>query len=171
VRSPSIAALVRSTNQVSQNYYAEMLLKGLGARFSDSGSTAAGAAVVGRFVQSLGVRARISDGSGLSRSNAISPQAVGRLLMQARKREWFDSFYRSLPLAGRTGTIRKRMRGTAAVGRCRAKTGTLSGVSALAGYCRSRSGRRFVFALLMNGVNVWRARLAQDRIAAALAAR
>jgi D-alanyl-D-alanine carboxypeptidase/D-alanyl-D-alanine-endopeptidase (penicillin-binding protein 4) len=61
------------------------------------------------------------------------------------------------------------MRRTAAVGRCRAKTGTLRNVSALAGYCRSRGGRKFVFALLMNGANVYRARLAQDRIAAALA--
>jgi D-alanyl-D-alanine carboxypeptidase/D-alanyl-D-alanine-endopeptidase (penicillin-binding protein 4) len=112
----------------------------------------------------------VRDGSGLSRRNAISPHAVGRLLLSARGRTWFDSFYRSLPLAGRSGTLRDRMRRTAATGRCRAKTGTLRGVSGLAGYCRSRStGREFVFAVLMNGVNVYRARAAQDRIAAALA--
>jgi D-alanyl-D-alanine carboxypeptidase/D-alanyl-D-alanine-endopeptidase (penicillin-binding protein 4) len=168
VRSPSIAALVRRTNQVSDNYYAETLLKGLGARFAGAGSTNAGASVVRRFQQELGVDSAVLDGSGLSRGNAISPRGVGRLLSSARQRAWFDSFYRSLPLAGRTGTLRKRMRGTAAVGRCRAKTGTLRNVSALAGYCRARHGRRFVFALLMNGVNVYRARLAQDRIAAAL---
>jgi D-alanyl-D-alanine carboxypeptidase/D-alanyl-D-alanine-endopeptidase (penicillin-binding protein 4) len=61
------------------------------------------------------------------------------------------------------------MRRTAASGRCRAKTGTLSGVSALAGYCKARSGKRLAFALLMNGVNVWTARRIQDRIAAELA--
>jgi D-alanyl-D-alanine carboxypeptidase/D-alanyl-D-alanine-endopeptidase (penicillin-binding protein 4) len=171
VRSPSIAALVRWTNHISDNYYAEMLLKGLGARFGTTGSTAAGASVVRRFQVELGVDSTVVDGSGLSRSDSISPHAVGRLLIAAQKRPWFDSFYRSLPLAGHKGTLRKRMRHTAAAGRCRAKTGTLRGVSGLAGYCRSRAGRRFVFALLMNGVNVYRARAVQDRIAAALASR
>jgi D-alanyl-D-alanine carboxypeptidase/D-alanyl-D-alanine-endopeptidase (penicillin-binding protein 4) len=74
-----------------------------------------------------------------------------------------------LPLAGRSGTLRKRMRGTPAAGRCRAKTGTLAGVSALAGYCRAPGGGLNSFALLMNRVNVFTARRAQDRIAAALA--
>jgi D-alanyl-D-alanine carboxypeptidase/D-alanyl-D-alanine-endopeptidase (penicillin-binding protein 4) len=171
VRSPSIASLVRRTNHISDNYYAEMLLKGLGARFGRAGSTIAGAGVVRKFQEELGTSSAVLDGSGLSRGNSISPQAVGRLLIAAQDRPWFDSFYRSLPMAGRNGTLRKRMRRTAASGRCRAKTGTLRGVSALAGYCRSRSGRRFAFALLMNGVDVYRARLAQDRIATALAAR
>ena len=89
--------------------------------------------------------------------------------MKAQGEPWFDSFYRSLPLAGKAGTLKKRMRGTAASGRCRAKTGTLSGVSALAGYCKTRSGKRAAFALIMNGVNVWTARRIQDRIAAELA--
>ena len=154
VRSPSIAALVRRTNQISDNYYAETLLKGLGARFAGAGSTTAGANVVQRFQQELGVSSTVLDGSGLSRGNAISPRNVGRLLTAVRQRPWFDPFYRSLPLAGRSGTLRKRMRRTAAAGRCRAKTGTLRNVSALAGYCRSPDGSPF--AVLMNGVNVWR---------------
>jgi D-alanyl-D-alanine carboxypeptidase/D-alanyl-D-alanine-endopeptidase (penicillin-binding protein 4) len=171
VQSPSIAALVRWTNHISDNYYAEMILKGLGARSGNAGSTAAGASIVRKFQEGLGVNSTVIDGSGLSRGNSISPHAVGRLLIAAQARPWFDSFYRSLPMAGRKGTLRKRMRHTAASGRCRAKTGTLRGVSGLAGYCRSRAGRRFVFALLMNGVNIYRARAAQDRIAAALAGR
>jgi serine-type D-Ala-D-Ala carboxypeptidase/endopeptidase (penicillin-binding protein 4) len=169
VSSPPLAALVRHTNQVSDNYYAEMLLKGLGARVFGAGSTAAGVKVVRRFEQALGLISTVRDGSGLSRGNAISPQAVGRLLLSARRQTWFDAFYRSLPLAGRTGTLKDRMRRTAATGRCRAKTGTLRGVSGLAGYCRSRRGREFVFALLMNRVNIYRARAVQDRIATTLA--
>jgi D-alanyl-D-alanine carboxypeptidase/D-alanyl-D-alanine-endopeptidase (penicillin-binding protein 4) len=169
VQSPTIRALVRHTNQVSDNYYAEMLLKGLGARFSGNGSTLAGATVVKRVQGGFGVTGSVLDGSGLSRADALSPHAVGRLLTEAQNEPWFDSFYRSLPLAGRSGTLRKRMRGTPAQGRCRAKTGTLIGVSALAGYCRSQTGGRIAFALLMNSVNVLRARVAQDRIAAALA--
>jgi serine-type D-Ala-D-Ala carboxypeptidase/endopeptidase (penicillin-binding protein 4) len=71
-------------------------------------------------------------------------------------------------VAGRTGTLRTRMRGTAAAGRCQAKTGTLSNVSALAGYCRAVSGHDIVFALLMNNVGLGTARAQQDRFAAAL---
>jgi D-alanyl-D-alanine carboxypeptidase/D-alanyl-D-alanine-endopeptidase (penicillin-binding protein 4) len=95
---------------------------------------------------------------------------VGRLLIGAVKKTWFGSFYRSLPLAGVSGTLKKRMRGTAAAGRCRAKTGTLVAVSALAGYCRARTGHRIAFAILMNGVDIGTAHRAQDRIAATLAA-
>ena len=167
--SPPLGALVRHTNQVSDNYYAEMLLKGLGARSGTAGSTGAGAEVAARFARELGFRAHVADGSGLSRANAISPRGVGRLLLEAQEEPWFDSFYRSLPLAGKTGTLDKRMRGTAADGRCRAKTGTLAGVSALAGYCKTRSRDRVAFALIMNGVSVFSARRAQDRIAAAVA--
>jgi D-alanyl-D-alanine carboxypeptidase/D-alanyl-D-alanine-endopeptidase (penicillin-binding protein 4) len=170
IDSAPMASLVRHMTQVSDNFYAETLLKALGAHFGAGGSTAAGAAVVGRTARDLGAGARVIDGSGLSRANAIAPAAVGRLLVNARRRAWFDSFYRALPLAGRTGTLHNRMRRTAARGRCRAKTGTLIAVSALAGYCRSRSDRVFAFALLMNGVNVSGARAIQDRIAAALAA-
>jgi D-alanyl-D-alanine carboxypeptidase/D-alanyl-D-alanine-endopeptidase (penicillin-binding protein 4) len=170
VSSRPLASLVRHMAQVSDNFYAETLIKDLGARFGGVGSTPAGATVVQRVAGDLGAGARVIDGSGLSRANAIAPAAVGRLLTSVRQKPWFDSFYRALPLAGRTGTLSRRMRNTAARGRCRAKTGTLIAVSALAGYCRSHSDRTFAFALLMNGVNVNGARAIQDRIAAALAA-
>jgi D-alanyl-D-alanine carboxypeptidase/D-alanyl-D-alanine-endopeptidase (penicillin-binding protein 4) len=172
VRSESseLARLVRYTNQLSSNYFAETLLKVLGARFGGAGSTVAGAAVVRRFAAGVGARVRAVDGSGLSRNNLVTPRSVGRLLLGARNASWFESFYRSLPLAGHTGTLRKRMRKTAAKGRCRAKTGTLAAVSALAGYCHSRGGQLIAFSILMNGVNVPAARAAQDRFAATLAA-
>jgi serine-type D-Ala-D-Ala carboxypeptidase/endopeptidase (penicillin-binding protein 4) len=169
VRSPTLAALVRHTNQASDNYFAETLLKGLGARFAHGGTTLAGSAVVKSFEKQLGTSSSVLDGSGLSRGNGVSPNTIGRLLLAADDEPWFGAFYRSLPLAGRSGTLRKRMRGTAASGRCRAKTGTLIGVSALAGYCRTRSNHRIAFALIMNGASVWKARTVQDRIAATLA--
>ena len=78
-------------------------------------------------------------------------------------------FEASLPVAGRTGTLHDRMRGTSARDACRAKTGTLSNVSALAGYCRTRDGGRVAFAFLMNYVYPWTARRIQDRMTAALA--
>jgi D-alanyl-D-alanine carboxypeptidase/D-alanyl-D-alanine-endopeptidase (penicillin-binding protein 4) len=169
VDSAPIENLVRHTNQVSDNYFAEVLLKGLGARLYGTGSTAAGAGVVRRFQRKLDAESAVVDGSGLSRANAASPRAVGHLLARVENEPWFESFYRSLPLAGRSGTLRKRMRRTSAQGRCRAKTGTLIGVSALAGYCRSITNRRLAFVLLMNRVNVYSARRAQDRVAATLA--
>jgi serine-type D-Ala-D-Ala carboxypeptidase/endopeptidase (penicillin-binding protein 4) len=169
VQSPPLSSLVRHMNHVSDNFYAEILLKGLGARLRGSGTTVAGASVVARYQRDVGVRARVVDGSGLSRADAVSPRGVGRLLVHATRQPWFNSFYRSLPLAGHQGTLKKRMRGTPAAGRCRAKTGTLIAVSALAGYCRSAAGRTIAFAVLMNRVNVVRAHTAQDRIAAALA--
>ena len=157
-------------NTVSDNYYAEILIKALGAAYGAGGTTARGADVVRAFEREHAISSRVVDGSGLSRANAVSPSAIGRLLVEAQSEPWFDAFYRSLPLAGVSGTLKKRMRGTAATGRCRAKTGTLIGVSALAGYCRSRSGHRIAFAILMNRVNVWSAHRTQDRIAARLAA-
>ena len=169
VESPPLASIVRQTNQVSDNYYAEMLLKGVGARSGRAGSTAAGARVARTFAREAGFSARIADGSGLSRANLVSPRDIGRLLLHARSEPWFDAFYRSLPLAGRTGTLHKRMRRTRASGRCRAKTGTLAGVTALAGYCRAADGDPMTFALLMNRINVFAGRRAQDRIAALLA--
>jgi D-alanyl-D-alanine carboxypeptidase/D-alanyl-D-alanine-endopeptidase (penicillin-binding protein 4) len=170
VSSPTLAELVRHMNLFSDNYYAETLIKGLGARFGGAGSTVAGATVVRRFAKSRRISSRVADGSGLSRANSISPRAVVRLLATVEGDPWFDALYGSLPLAGVSGTLHKRMRGTAAAGRCRAKTGTLIAVSGLAGYCRSASGHRIAFALLMNRVNVLAARRAQDRIAAKLAA-
>ena len=169
VESPPLESIVRHTNQVSDNYYAEMLLKGIGARSGGSGSTSAGARVARAYAREAGFHAKVVDGSGLSRGNKVAPRDVGRLLLAARKQSWFDAFYRSLPLAGVSGTLHDRMHGTRASGRCRAKTGTLVGVTALAGYCRAPDGDPITFALLMNGINVWRGRRAQDRIASLLA--
>jgi D-alanyl-D-alanine carboxypeptidase/D-alanyl-D-alanine-endopeptidase (penicillin-binding protein 4) len=167
--SPRLSALLSHMNTVSDNYYAETMIKAIGAAYGNAGTTTDGASVIRDFSQQLGFSSRVVDGSGLSYGNAVAPGAVGRLLIGAVQKSWFGAFYRSLPLAGVSGTLKKRMRGTAAAGRCRAKTGTLVGVSALAGYCRSRSGHRIAFAILMNGVNIAIAHRAQDRIAAALA--
>jgi D-alanyl-D-alanine carboxypeptidase/D-alanyl-D-alanine-endopeptidase (penicillin-binding protein 4) len=169
VASPPLARIVRHTNHVSDNYYAELLLKGVGARSGGAGSTTAGARVARAYAREAGFSATVADGSGLSRQNRVAPRDVGRLLLDARKQPWFDAFYRSLPLAGVSGTLHDRMHGMRASGRCRAKTGTLAGVTALAGYCRAPDGDAMTFALLMNGINVWRGRRAQDRIASMLA--
>jgi D-alanyl-D-alanine carboxypeptidase/D-alanyl-D-alanine-endopeptidase (penicillin-binding protein 4) len=161
--------LIRFVNVPSNNFAAEMLLKGLGARLGARGSTIAGASVVRATLDDFGVRPRIADGSGLSRANLTSPRQVVRLLERMDGQDLGTSFRSSLATAGKTGTLRRRMRGTPASGRCRGKTGTLRGVSALAGYCRTRGGRDVAFAFLMNGVNPFGARRVQDRMTAAIA--
>lgn len=168
--SPPLARLVAITNKRSDNFFAETLLKLLGARTLRSGSTRAGARSASAFARTLGAPARLADGSGLSRGNRASPMSVGRLLDRVRGEKQFDAFYGSLSIAGRDGTLRRRMRSGPARGSCRGKTGTLSNVSALSGYCTSRSGDTIVFSFLMNGVSPPGARRLQDRMAQALAA-
>jgi D-alanyl-D-alanine carboxypeptidase/D-alanyl-D-alanine-endopeptidase (penicillin-binding protein 4) len=170
VRSPTIARLAAATNVPSDNYYAETLIKLLGARFGGSGSTAAGAAVVKQFARSEGSYVHAVDGSGLTRSGKASTAEVARFLQAVRAEPYGEDFVDSLAVAGREGTVADRMGGTAAAGRCRLKTGTLTGVSALSGYCFNQSGRTMIFSILMNGVrDLELAHLEQDRIAAAVA--
>jgi serine-type D-Ala-D-Ala carboxypeptidase/endopeptidase (penicillin-binding protein 4) len=168
-QSPTIASLVARTNTPSDNFLAESMLKALGAEFGLRGSTAAGATVVRATVQKLGARPRLLDGSGLSRRDRTTPRDVVNVIAGMDRSELAEPFEASLPIAGRTGTLHRRMRSTAARGRCHAKTGTLSDVSALAGFCATRGGRRVAFALLMNRVNVYSAHIHQDRMTAALA--
>jgi D-alanyl-D-alanine carboxypeptidase/D-alanyl-D-alanine-endopeptidase (penicillin-binding protein 4) len=170
VTSPPLRDLARATNVPSDNYLAEMLLKGLGDRHGALGTTAQGAAVARATLGDFGVRPRMVDGSGLSRANRTTPRDVVRLLEQMTGDDAGPAFRTSLPVAGRSGTIRRRMRGTRAAGNCRGKTGTLNGVSALAGYCRARDGGDVAFAILMSRVGIFTAHRAQDRMAAAIAA-
>lgn len=170
VSSPTMARLVQITNKRSDNLFAELLAKGLGARELGRGTTAAGTRRAEAYARKLGTRAHLVDGSGLSRANYTSPRRVGRLLLRLRQRSDFGPFYDSLSIAGRDGTLAYRMRGGPARGRCRAKTGTLSNVSALSGYCRSLGGDTLVFSILMNAVNPSGARSLQDRMAQAMAA-
>jgi D-alanyl-D-alanine carboxypeptidase/D-alanyl-D-alanine-endopeptidase (penicillin-binding protein 4) len=94
---------------------------------------------------------------------------VVRLLLDMQKRQEYPAFYNSLSIAGRDGTLKPRMRRGPARSRCRGKTGTLSNVSALSGYCRARSGQTYAFSFLMNGTNTYTARAIQDRMAQAIA--
>ncbi len=170
VQSPPLTQIVNTTNVYSHNFFAEMLIKLLGARFGSGGSTAAGATVVERFARQLGSGLHAVDGSGLTRSNRASPRQVVAFLQAMRTTEVGDEFIQDLALTGREGTVVSRTDGTAAEGRCRTKTGTLTGVSNLSGYCFNRSGRIMTFSILMGSVsNLSLAHLEQDRIAAAIA--
>ncbi len=163
-------AMIGRINVVSDNFASEMLLKHLGGRFGGRGSTPAGAAVVKAALAEIGVTALPYDGSGLSRADQVSPREVVDLLTEmALLPEAGEALEASLPVAGRTGTLADRMRGTLAAGRCRAKTGTLRGVSALSGYCSTRSGNTVAFSFLENNMSEYTAKKVEDRMVALIA--
>ncbi|MEZ5076008.1 MAG: D-alanyl-D-alanine carboxypeptidase/D-alanyl-D-alanine-endopeptidase [Solirubrobacterales bacterium] len=170
IRSPQLTKLVNLTNVYSNNFFAETFAKLLGARYAKAGTTKAGVGVIHRFARSKGSGTQTVDGSGLTRSNRASPRQVVDLLLGMRRDPAGDEFIQDLPLTGVEGTVDDRMKGTAAYRRCRAKTGTITGVSALSGYCFNKSGRVMAFSILMNGVyDLSQAHLSQDRIAATVA--
>jgi serine-type D-Ala-D-Ala carboxypeptidase/endopeptidase (penicillin-binding protein 4) len=151
VHSPNIATLIQLTNTPSDNFFAEMLLKGIGARFGGAGTTAAGAAVVrAELARKFGVYPRLVDGSGLSYGDSTTPRQVVTVL---RKMATNSYFVRSLAIGGETGTLQDEMQGTPAQGRCRGKTGTLSDVANLVGYCTAADGHALAFAFLTNSVS------------------
>jgi serine-type D-Ala-D-Ala carboxypeptidase/endopeptidase (penicillin-binding protein 4) len=169
--SGPLVDIVREMNQESDNFVAEMLLKELGASLARHGTTAAGARVVRRELQVLGIPTagvRIADGSGLSRRDRLTPDALVAILRTgAADPSIGDAFVTSLSVAGISGTLEHRLERRATRGRVIAKTGTTNVASALAGFVR----RRYVFAILQNGFPVpwWTARAAQDRFVTVLA--
>ncbi len=169
VRSPTIARLIALTNVPSDNFYAETLLKDIGATFGGAGTTPAGVAVVAAELRAMGIRPTLADGSGLARADRTTPRQVVGLLDAMHGSTAAADFEASLAVVGRSGTLRKRMRGTRAAGACRGKTGTLDGVSALSGLCTTAQGHTIAYSMLMNATTVWRAHDLQDRAVEAIA--
>ena len=168
VESPTIATLIEETNHVSNNFFAEMLLKRLAATGGKQGTTERGSQLVEDFVGGLGVEIHSTDGSGLTRSNTAAPREVGELLVAMLKQPFAEAFFDSLPIVAQEGTVAYRMGGTAAAGFCRAKTGTLSDVSALSGYC-GEGNNAIVFSILNNSTGIGTAHSVQDQMVALIA--
>ncbi len=170
VESPPLSSIVNTPDVYSDNFFAEMLMKLIGARFGGAGTTAAGTKVVEAFARGHESGVHAVDGSGLTRSNRASPAQVVGLLKSMRRTSVGDEFIQDLALAGHEGTVAERMHGTAAYGRCRTKTGTISAVSNLSGYCFNRDGRVMIFSILMGSVrDLSLAHLEQDLIAGEVA--
>jgi D-alanyl-D-alanine carboxypeptidase/D-alanyl-D-alanine-endopeptidase (penicillin-binding protein 4) len=152
--SASLADLVYHTNQISQNFYAETILRAIALKEKGYGSTTGGVGAVYSFWKNHNVDLQgmfMVDGCGLSRNNAITTkQLVSMLRVFAHDSVMFPSFYRSLPIAGESGTIRKLADSTAAAGNLRAKSGTMSRVRSYAGYVDTKSGTRMAFAMIGN---------------------
>lgn len=167
--SPTIAQLLGLTLPPSDNFFAETLLKDLGARVSGAGTTAAGARVVRETLATLGLHPDVVDASGLSRSDQTSPQQVVTLLAALAPTTLGTTLRDDMAVAGHSGTLSERMRGTAAAGRCEGKTGTLTGVSNLVGYCQAINGQYLAFAFFNDGIATEAAHILQDNMTISLA--
>jgi serine-type D-Ala-D-Ala carboxypeptidase/endopeptidase (penicillin-binding protein 4) len=178
-QSPPLSQLATSMMKVSQNQYAEILLKAVGATIGlptvalgleagasdlppDSQSAKMGTAENGRrkireLLKSWGIPDDgyiVADGSGLSRYNYVTAEALVRVLQQLHERPTHASMFPSiLPVAGRDGTLARRLVGTPAEGKVRAKTGTVDNVRAISGYVQTADGETLVFSIIANNFN------------------
>lgn len=138
----------------SQNWFAEMLLKVLGREIGGEGSWEAGLDVEGRFlVDSVGIDSTafsLTDGSGLSAGNLVSPRALAQLLLYMWKHPSNGGFLRALPRAGGVGSLRDRYTGTALEGRVVAKTGAIRHVNGLSGYIEHPRRGPLIFSVVLN---------------------
>jgi D-alanyl-D-alanine carboxypeptidase/D-alanyl-D-alanine-endopeptidase (penicillin-binding protein 4) len=154
VNSPPLAELVAETNQNSNNLYAEALLRSLGATSNTEGDTdSLGLIAVKQTLTALGVNPASyfqADGSGLSRRNLVSPEALVQTLQGMAQTPEASIFRASLPVAGVSGTLKNRFRDTPVQGNLQAKTGTLTGVSTLSGYLTPPSYPPLVISIMLN---------------------
>lgn len=164
VKSSSLGEIVRATNKESLNLEAELLLRTLGRergrsvpgadpkRMRERGDDEAGLAVVRQWLEGAGIATRslaLHDGSGLSRLDLITPEATVKLLAGIARRPAGAAFRDSLPIAGRDGTLKYRLRSDAA-GRIFAKTGTLTYINSLSGYAVTTDDETLVFSIICN---------------------
>lgn len=169
-----LAGILKLLNKPSDNLMAESLLKTLGMVKKSKGSTRDGAAVEKEYLKKIGVGADsvlIEDGSGLSRLDLVTPTALSSILEYMWSHPNRDAFIDSLPIAGVDGSIRSRMKSTAAENNVKAKTGYVGKARNLAGYVSTKDGEPLVFVLLMNHYNGETASInaVQDRICEILA--
>ena len=150
--SDALPALLVATNFPSDNLKAECLHRAIGLKASDEGTTTAASKAVTAHWAAKGIDMTgffMGDGCGLSRANTVTARQMALILHAAAKGERFPAFRDSLPVAGRSGTLKSIGGGSAAEGRVRAKSGTMDGIRNYAGYLDTRSGKRYAFALFM----------------------
>jgi D-alanyl-D-alanine carboxypeptidase/D-alanyl-D-alanine-endopeptidase (penicillin-binding protein 4) len=174
-KSPPLAAIATTMMKVSQNLYAETLLKTMGMTRAGVGTADAGRAAVHDVFTRWGIAPDVyveADGSGLSRYDFVTAGMITTLLEHMyRDPKHHDAFLATLPIAGKDGTIASRMKETRADGNALGKTGSISNVRALSGFVRTRDGDTLVYSILANNFTVpaatvnWMADAAVARLA------
>jgi serine-type D-Ala-D-Ala carboxypeptidase/endopeptidase (penicillin-binding protein 4) len=175
-QSPPLCEIATTMMKVSQNLYAETLLKAVGAvKSGGTGSADAGVAASREVLNAWSIPTGTyvqADGSGLSRYDFVTAEMITTLLERMHKDpRHHDAFVATLPIAGTDGTIATRMKNTRAEGNAVAKTGSISNVRALSGYVKTQDGETLVFSILANSFTIpsatvnWIADLAVERLA------
>ncbi|MCM3869565.1 MAG: D-alanyl-D-alanine carboxypeptidase/D-alanyl-D-alanine-endopeptidase [Pyrinomonadaceae bacterium] len=165
MKSPPFGLIAAHTLKPSQNLYTELILRTLGRVVPPSPgspdvirtSEEAGIEIVKTFLREAGVNnigLALNDGSGLSRNDMITAEASVQLLTYMSRHRYAGVFREALPIAGVDGTLRNRMKGTAAENNVRAKTGSLSSAASLAGYVTTAGGENLVFSIMVNNYPV-----------------
>ena len=155
--SAPLSEIIKTTNKISQNLYAEQLLKTLAKEFEGLGSIGKSVELQRKFFNEVGIdpdKIEIIDGSGLSRLNLVTPMQVLAILNYMYHHQYWNEFYNSLPIAGVDGTISGRMKNSKAANNVRAKTGFINHVRALSGYVTSKDGEVYAFSMIANNYTV-----------------
>jgi serine-type D-Ala-D-Ala carboxypeptidase/endopeptidase (penicillin-binding protein 4) len=152
--SPPLVEIIEVLNHESVNLYAEHLIKELGKKFMNTGSTSAGVEVIQDFLKNAGIRTDgmyIVDGSGLSPVNSINSRELVNFLFYMKKSgRYFKEFYNSLPDAGKEGTLKNYFRDPVFYSRLKAKSGSMTRVRSYAGYFTAISGKQMIFSIIIN---------------------
>jgi len=152
-KSAPMSTYIASMNKPSDNLVAESLVRVIGVEKGGHGDYDTGDAAELAYFKSIGLDTSVltlDDGSGVSRRDYVTARSIVDLLAYESTQPYFSSFRDSLPVAGVDGTLRHRLKGTAAEGNLRAKTGTLTAAASLSGYFTGKSGKVYAFSLLMN---------------------
>ena len=169
----SLRQSITVANKRSQGFYAEQILKTLGAIINNEGTFSGGLDVIADFITKLGIPADqycLDDGSGLSKKNKLTPEMFTRLLRYMYKHKYAGIFLKSLPISGTDGTLKKRLKEGPYKSRVRAKTGYVNGTSTLSGYVKTLDEEIIVFSILVNKIKggAWQAKRLQDIICRSL---
>ncbi|MES2871974.1 MAG: D-alanyl-D-alanine carboxypeptidase/D-alanyl-D-alanine-endopeptidase [Pseudomonadota bacterium] len=168
--SPDLAEIIRDINKYSNNTMAQQLFLSLGAQFrndADGDDAKAAQRVVRQWLAKKGITAPhlvMENGSGLSRAERVSAREMAQMLQAAWKSPYAAEFISSMPIAGKDGTMRKRLKTTAMNGQAHIKTGTLNTVRAIAGFSRDSNGNTWAVVAILNDPRPWGASAVLDQI-------
>jgi D-alanyl-D-alanine carboxypeptidase/D-alanyl-D-alanine-endopeptidase (penicillin-binding protein 4) len=165
--SRALAEVLRDINKFSNNVMARQLLLTIGREAGGEGSTRVAVQVVDKWLAERGMafpELEIENGSGLSRTEHITPAHLGALLLTAWRGPLMAEFVSSLPIAAVDGTMKKRLHDQGVAGRAHIKTGSLRGVKAIAGYVHDRKGRSVAVVFIINHPDASAGQAAQDAL-------
>lgn len=173
VASPPLAQIIGEMDRESINVVAELLFRAAARSPNQIGSAESGLANLRAFLtKKVGAPANVvdvTDGSGLSQLDRVTPRSMVELLGFAHQADWGPVFHAALPVDGESGTLKRRAKGTPARGNLHAKTGTTNTVAALGGYVTAKDGEVLAFSLVYNGTDRGNAKAAMDQIGATMA--